>query len=194
MAADFFINIEMRGSNDEVLEMLKVLRRYETEKHEQYVNSHDCEYIEGVRIGGARDDSDSSGYDLEEMSDDELIEFIEENGCEIYADASGPWGRFSFLDEIGLFIDMADTAPNAEFEGSISGFNTGGDQDAEFKLVDGLLHCRYAIPGDNFAEYDDEDEDDWDDDEYEELDWTSEETYNPLTKKTTNDEWDRWEE
>ena len=193
MAADFTTNVEMRGTSKELLAMLKVLRKFETEKHDQYAKSHDCEYVDDVRIGGANEYSDSSSYDLEDMNDDEWLEFIEENGCEIYADIGGPWGVFCFLDEIDLFRDMAEAAPNAEFEGSISGFNTGGDQDAEFRLVDGLLHCRYAFLGDECDDEEfDEDDEAWDDDER--LDWTSEETYNPITKKIFDDEWKGWDD
>lgn len=194
MAADFYTEMELSGTKKEVLAMLKIIRKYETENYERYKNHRDCAYIEGVSISGTNDDNDGDVYDLEDMTDKELLEIIDENGCQICVTASGPWGRFGFLDEIDLFRDMAEAAPDAEFDGNISGFNAGGDQDAEFELVDGLLYCRYAFPGDEYLDdEDDEADEDWDDKD-DEIEWTAEETYDPVAKKIIESDFDNMED
>ena len=101
------------------------------------------------------------------------------NGAGVFVSASGPWGSFGYLDEISLFEDMAVAAPNANFQGSISGFNTGGNQDAEFELINGLLHSRYAFQGDEY--YDDEE---YEYDDEKEIEWVFEVIFNPITKES----------
>ena len=182
MSADFNTFIEIHGIKEEILAMLNVLKKYETDMFQQYKEKHNCEYIESVQINNNRDMFLYKNLKiLDSLSDEELSKFIDscENG--VFVSASGPWGVFGFLDEITLFDDMAIAAPNAYIHGSISGFNTGGDQDAEFELIDGLLHSRYAFQNDeDWDEYYEE----YEDDEETEIEWDFEVVFNPVTKES----------
>ena len=182
MSADFNTFIKMNGTKEEIMAMLKVLKTFKNEKREQYREKHNCEYIDFIQVNNNSDMFfDKNLKSLDSMSDEELLKFIAtcENG--VFVSASGPWGSFGYLDEITLFDEMAIAAPNATFQGSISGFNTGGDQDAEFKLIDGLLHSRYAFQGDEY--YDEYDDNGEDEDEDEEIEWDFEIVFNPITKE-----------
>jgi hypothetical protein len=124
---------------------------------------------------------------MSDLSDDELMAYIESKKCTICVEAGGPYGVFGLLEEIHLFHEMAEAAPNASFDGGMGGFGTGGDQFASFELKDGLLYCKYSLPSDdewdedeNYDEDDDSD-DDWDEDE--EPEWDTEEIYDPVKKK-----------
>lgn len=68
---------------------------------------------------------------------------IAKTGFEI--EAEGPYGRFAFLDEMGLFTDMADAAPNAYFNGHMYGESDGAGccESAFAELKDGTLSMRY---------------------------------------------------
>ena len=56
---------------------------------------------------------------LEEMSDEELSILIDDSNCAVCAEASGPYGVFGTLDEIFVFEEMAEAAPNAKFVAEI---------------------------------------------------------------------------
>ena len=170
--------------------MLNVLKTYKNEKREQYREKHNCEYIDFVQLNNNSDMFfDKNLKSLDSISDEELLIFIDTCKNGVFVSASGPWGSFGYLDEIALFDDMAIAAPNATFQGSISGFNTGGDQDAEFELIDGLLHSRYAFQGDEYYDdYDENDDEDEDYDEEKEIEWDFEIIFDPVNKKIINSE------
>ena len=182
-AADFNTGMTLRGTREELLAMLKVLKSYATEKHDQYVKERNCAYLMSVFL--ARHQSAGLGQRIDMMTDEDMLDLIDECKNVIEVDASGPYGIFGFLSEVRLFLDLAEAAPHATFEGGMGGFNPGGDQVAAYELKDGLLYCKYAEGED--AEWDEEDED-WDDDddedwEDEEPDWTDEEIYDPVARK-----------
>lgn len=148
MSADLNTFIKMEGTREELLEMLKVLRKYATDMHEQYKNHRDCGYLENVCASGADEE-----VDLEDVTDEELEEFLETSGTELTVDASGPWGCFFHPAEIGLFEAMADAAPNASFEGSIDGFVTGADVNCCAVFKDGVLNLsNFMIPDEAWGE------------------------------------------
>ena len=185
-AADFNTGATIQGTKDEVFAILKVMYSYVTTKREQYREKRNCPYLMSMCING--DNEFGMRRPISDFADDELMAYIEEKKCAICVDASGPYGVFGLLEEIDLFHEMAEAAPNAKFEGGMGGFGTGGDQCANFELKNGLLHCKYSLPSDDWDEdgYDDEYEDDWDeDDEWadEEPDWDKEVIYDPVKKK-----------
>lgn len=187
-AADFNTTITLKGAREDVLAMMRVVKSYITDKHEQYREKRNCEYLMGANIE-AHDINPFSGPNVGDMSDDEMLAMIDKYNCQITISASGPYGVFGNLDDIDLFKDMAESAPHASFTGFIGGFSVGGDQCAAFELKDGLLHCSYRF-GEEFEEDYDEDEDlddeDWDDEcEYEEveIEWDFEVVYDPINKK-----------
>lgn len=184
-AADFNTSAKIKGTKEEVLSILKVLLNYNTTKKEQYNKKRNCPYLTSVYIHGSKEKG--MGTRLAPAEDADLLKFIEENNCEIVADASGPYGSFGLLEEVDIFHDMAEAAPTASFSGGMGGFGTGGDQFANFELKDGLLYCKYSLPSDdelNEDEYEDDesydDDDDWED---EEPIWDEEVVYDPIKKK-----------
>lgn len=148
MSADLNTFIEMRGTREELLEMLKVLRKFATEMREQYNYHRDCGYIEWVSAEGG-----DGKVRLDDITDEALEEFLETSGTELKVDASGPWGSFYHPAETGLFEALADAAPNASFEGSIDGFVTGADVNCNAVLSDGVLHLsNFMIPDEAWDE------------------------------------------
>ena len=184
-AADFNTGMTLEGSRDELLAMLNVVKDYVTKKRYQYRENRDCAYLMSAHINGPNESG--LGAHLSEMNDDDILKFIDNHNGVVEIDASGPYGVFGFLDEVDLFRDIAEAAPNAKLVGGMGGFNSGGDMAASFELKDGLLHCKYFQGEDEeYWEDEDEDEEDWDEDddwEYKEPDWTDEEVYDPVKKK-----------
>ena len=182
-AADFNTGVTLRGTREELLAMLKVLKSYATEKHEQYAKERNCAYLNSVYL--ARYQSAGLGQRINDMTDEDMLNLIDTCKNVIDVDASGPYGRFGFLSEVDLFREMAEAAPTASFEGGMGGFSTGGDQAAAYELKDGLLYCKYA-EGEDWEEYDEDEDEDWDDDDEDwdaEPDWTEEVVYDPIAKK-----------
>ena len=146
MAADFWTSITIKGTDDELLALLKVLRIYVVDKYEQYQIDRDCGYLEYPHVLIANDDG---GFDEfyddeyldedEELTDDYLLSVIENaHGC-IKIEANGPYGVFNFLEDVGLFDDMVKVAPLTFIDGRMSGFSTGGDDEYSVTLKDGLV-------------------------------------------------------
>lgn len=169
MSADFTTLIQIEGEICDVISMLKTLQSYSYDKYQE--NDKEI-YLQAIQLF---DEDDATINDLEspldEMSEEEIVSFANESdGC-IHIEASGPFGSFGWLDEIQLFENMASVAPDAHFKGSISGFNNGGDQEAEFELKDGLLYSKYATNVDSdFELFDDEYEDEDEDDSFDDYD------------------------
>lgn len=184
-AADFNTVAKISGTKEEVFAILKVMHSYVTNKREQYREKRNCSYLMSMCISG--DNEFGTHRQISDFSDDELLVYIEEKKCAVFVEASGPYGVFGLLEEVNLFHEMAEAAPNASFSGGIGGFGAGGDQFANFELKDGLLYCKYVMPSDDWDDEDyDEDDEDWDEDddlEDEEPDWDEEVVYDPVKKK-----------
>ena len=186
-AADFNTGVTISGTKEDVFKILKVMYSYATDKREQYREKRNCPYLMSLCISG--DNEFGLHKPMSDFSDEELMRFIEEKGCTVCVDASGPYGIFGLLEDVNLFHEMAETAPTAKFEGGMGGFGTGRNQMASFELKDGMLYCKYALPNDD-EEWDeedcDDDDNDWDEDEYwenEEPDWDEKVVYDPVKKK-----------
>lgn len=175
--ADFRTTIEMKGTEAELLSLLKIIRMYTEEKHEQYRTKKDCAYLDGATVKSTR-------KKINDLSDDELLEVIKESDGQISIEASGPYGMFGFVDEVGLFEDMADAAPSAWFEGLMSGFNAGGEQAKKAELEDGLLKVLCQSPEDDMwcddEEYDEEGGYDDEESEGDDNEWDTESLYIPI--------------
>ena len=180
-AADFNTAVSIQGTREEVLAILKIIRAYATEKREQYRAKRNCPYLTHVNISGK--DETSVHKSMLNMSDEELLIFIEESNCSVFVEAGGPYGVYMGLQQLSLFHEMAEAAPNAQFQGGMGGFDAGGDSMASFELNEQKLLCKYACHETEF--YEDEDfEDDWDEEDCEqEPDWDTEIIYDPILKK-----------
>lgn len=120
MTADFLTEIILKGSKSELLSMIKVLKEFEDSGREQF--------IENVCVQGRNNEC----Y-IADMDDDEIEAFISEAGKKLTVQASGPWGDFYSPVEVGIFEALAEAAPEAYFEGDISG------EAYEFFKVNGTL-------------------------------------------------------
>lgn len=144
MSADINTFIEMRGSKEDLFAMLKVINYFEKEMYEQYCNEHNCGYVHFFRMNNGRE---------ELMLNDEnsIREFLEKSHDGINVELSGPYGVFFALSEVGLFEAIADAAPNAYFNGTSSGFTTGGDIALSGELKDGKLNLVEYIGNDDIS-------------------------------------------
>lgn len=148
MSADLSTSISMRGNQEALAAMLKVLRSFETEKREQYRTQRNCGYLEGVSVTGA-----SGTCRTERMTDEEIQAFAATAGGELSIGAGGPWGVFNFPGDVGLFEALADVAPDAAFVGQIDGFITGADVFHRAELADGVMQiAEYNIPDEEIPE------------------------------------------
>lgn len=143
MSADLNTEITVRGNKEELLAILKVLRSFETDNHEQYRNNRDCAYLEGVEAN-----CEADSCDVADATDDELVEFLEEAGNELEINSAGPWGAFFDPSDIGLFERLAEAAPNAYFTGLIEGFVTGADVLHTAELNAGILSLSSSMVND----------------------------------------------
>lgn len=135
MSAYIDTEIEVCGTPGEIQAILKVVRCFVTEKFEQYKIKRDCAYFVWVRIkGNARE------KDLKDMTDEQIKAFVSESGDTLNIEASGPYGRFSTLDEVGLFETIAEAAPTATFSGCSKGYVTGADVTLMGEFRNGLLY------------------------------------------------------
>jgi len=135
MSAYIDTEIEVCGTPGEIQAILKVVRCFVTEKVEQYKIKSDCVYFVWVKVKG-----NAGEKDLKDMTDEQIIAFVSESGDTLYVEASGPYGRFSMLDEVGLFETIAEAAPTATFSGCSKGYVTGADVTLKGELRNGLLY------------------------------------------------------
>ncbi len=184
-AADFNTSATISGTKEEVFAILKVMHKYATEKREQYREKRNCPYLTHINISG--ENEFGMHQPISNFTDEELMAFIDSKNCAIFVEAGGPYGVFNTLERVLLFHEMAETAPNATFQGGMGGFDPGGDHCAAFELKDKKLSCKYASREHGWE--DDEFDEEWDEDdedenwEEEEPDWDTEVIYDPVNKK-----------
>ena len=142
MSAIFYTSLELKGTEAELLSLIKVVRKCLKNDEQDY-------YLE-----------DLIGIDsFEKLSDDELLERIKESNGQIDIELSGPYGSFVDLGDVDLFEKMANVAPAACFDGVMSGFNAGGSQAFKAVLENGIMKVFNRYPKEDY----DEDEETWDD-------------------------------
>ena len=85
MSADLSISIDIKGSFEELLSMLKVLKVFETEKFEQYNKDHDCGYIESVTVCDVSEENHTERLkDLNELNGQTLIDFLSSHTFSVF--------------------------------------------------------------------------------------------------------------
>ena len=167
MSADFTTILDVKGTQKECLEIMKVLCYYANDREKQYREKRDCWYLVG--FFGTPEKKLKESWKSGKMS-------MTLGGP--YGIMNGPLG-----DVVDLFERIADAAPACRFSGSISGWDAGGYDSMEAELKDGLLYLRssYSEFGDDSEEYDeDEYDNETDEDESGEKAWDT--VYDPKTK------------
>lgn len=156
MSADLNTEITMKGTEEELFSLVKVIQSFETEKYEQYKTKRDCGYLESCRIVAGEANwfkTFSEGKSLKGLSDMEIQSLISSANGEISISTGGPYGVFSELSEVGLFEEMACAAPSAYFKGVSSGFVTGADVSLTGELKEGILYLtEYNMPDEAIPE------------------------------------------
>lgn len=154
MSADLSTRIHLKGTSDELLSMLRTLRSFNRGKM--------CS-LGSIRASYRSDDRNKKYISDIDMKNSELLEFVSESKNEIYVEARGPYGCFD-MGKIIIFEALADSAPNAYFDGRITGFITGADVGYTATLSDGKMKTSYyEMPDDYLPAYDlDEDDDEYD--------------------------------
>nr|MBQ4456427.1 hypothetical protein [Clostridia bacterium] len=143
MAADLNTIIKIQGTSEELLSMLKVLKKFGTEKLERYRDKHDCGYIEQINVSGP-----INKQNIEGATNDELMKLVSDCITELTVTASGPYGYFFEPNEVRLFEELAEAAPNSFFTGRISGFITGADVSQSAELKDRKLYLSDYVMND----------------------------------------------
>lgn len=154
MAADFHTSIQMNGTTEQILSMLQVFKSSNPGKDTfsfDYVTIKKTKRANSVQIL------------LDNAEADELASFIAAAKNKIYLDAVGPCGQFGLLDEVPVFMCLAEAAPNAAFSGKISGFNPSGDQKMSGTLSEGSLVIKTLLPCEEDEFYDEEEFDECED-------------------------------
>lgn len=129
--ADFEFKMTVNGKTEELISILKVLRRYNEGENGVYFSGIDLngEHLSLIKLKKGK-----------EMDDDEIIDFVLSNDSPLTISALGPYGHYSELNDVDIFRDMAEAAPEAAFEGHISGFTSYTEQYLDCKLSDKILH------------------------------------------------------
>ena len=121
MSACINTNISMKGSLEELLDMIKVLE--------------DSKYLSGHMI---------KKKDIKDMSEEELKKLIEDSNNEITIDMMGPYGKFKELSDTKIFETLADISPNAYFMGTMQGFIGSSNASLTGKLENKKLYLSYS--------------------------------------------------
>ena len=128
--ADFDFQISINCNNEDMFEMVKVVKGYATKKRSVYFTNVSLD--KGLKI------SDFIQLD----TDEKLKHFIEDNDGELIIDGLGPYGNYMELAEINLFKEMSEASPNGCFSAKITGSTTYTEQDLECTLKDKILHVK----------------------------------------------------
>ena len=121
MSACIDTNITMKGSLEELLDMIKVLE--------------DSKYLSGHMI--------KKKY-IKDISEEELKKLIEDSNNEITIDMMGPYGIFEELSNTKVFETLADVSPNAYFMGTMEGFTGSSNVSLTGKLENKKLYLSYS--------------------------------------------------
>ena len=130
MYAEFNTEITVRGASDELAALAEVL--WESKNQPAGIT------LRKIKTNG-------ENHDLFLASKEGFLSIVSETKTGFEVEADGPYGRFAFLDEVSLFTDMADAAPNAYFDGHMYGESDGAGcyESAYAELKDGTLSMRY---------------------------------------------------
>ena len=72
------------------------------------------------------------------------VELADEAEGAVAVTADGPYGKYDSLAEVPAFREMAEAAPHAAFEFTVSGSTDMTEDDVTYRLSDGLLHIEAA--------------------------------------------------
>ena len=126
--SDYTTTINVKGTKEECLEIMKVLCYFANDRKKQYWEKRDCWYLDETL----------------ELPDKEVAKVWKSGEMSLLL--SGPYGVWNgpISVEIPLFERLADVAPECIFSGEISGFDSGANQSIRAELKDGKLTLSYT--------------------------------------------------
>ena len=131
MTADFQLEMTLMGEQADIKNMLEVFAHYS--------NRGDREaYFNFIKLNGKSIDFGDDKIDLENITDEHVVDLS--SSGEVKVGASGPYGRYSELNDVGLFREMSEAAPNGRFVAEISGFQQYSEQNLKCRLEEGKLY------------------------------------------------------
>ena len=140
--ADFDFEIIIDCNQVDMLEMLKVVRDYATNKKDVYFSNVSLD--KGLKISDF----------VQLNTDEQLKQFIEDNKGKCILDGLGPYGNYMELNDIDLFREMAEIAPNGYFSAKITGCTSYTEQNLECTLKDKILHVHtYLVSNEDLQDY-----------------------------------------
>lgn len=131
MTADFQLEMTLMGEQTDIKNMLEVFAHYSKHGDREA-------YFSFIRLNDKSLDFGNDKIDLENITD-ELVANLSLSG-EVRVSAFGPYGRYSELNDVGLFREMSEASPNGRFVAEISGFQQYSEQNLKCRLEDGKLY------------------------------------------------------
>ncbi len=125
MTADYQLELTMEGTSAEIKDMLGIVGLYDGERPQ---------YFSGIKVNG-------KSVDFKNLTENVVAE-ITSTDSKVTVTALGPYGRYAELNEVGLFREMAEAAPKAQFKAEISGNGQYEVQNLKCELVDGKLNIK----------------------------------------------------
>ena len=125
--ADFEFSMTAHGNTNELCLLANILKHYTTDETNVYFRF--AKLQKGNEIA-----------EIAELNNEELLDFILQNEGDFSLSASGPFGKYGELNDVDIFRDMAEAAPNAEFQGEITGNTTYTMQNLNCTLKNKILH------------------------------------------------------
>ena len=117
--ADFDLTMNVECELEEAKALIEVLRKYSEGEKGVYFS-----YME------------VDGNDVE----DDLEDFFDDFDGAMEVTALGPYGSYMMLNDVDIFRDLAEVAPNAKFDAEITGCTSYTEQSINCELEDGILH------------------------------------------------------
>lgn len=123
MRAYYELELIMQGATEEIKNMLEVLGLYEGER---------SAYFTSVAVNSCK-------VDLMNLTQEVVSKILSVNS-QVKVSATGPFGSYCELNDVGIFREMAEVAPDALFVAEISGEGKYEVQNLKCELKDRMLN------------------------------------------------------
>ena len=138
--ADFDLNISIDCKHEDMFALVEVFKHY--------VDGNKGVHFNFVKLNNGNDT-----VNIEDLSLDKLKEFIEECEKTLSIEALGPYGHYMELDDINVFREMSEAAPDGHFSAEINGCTSYTEQSLHCTLEDKILHVKtYFASNDDIQE------------------------------------------
>ena len=125
-AVSFNTNIRIKGTTDDKINLLKILKEYEIGNKE-------------VKFPDFKLKISAKQAKLSELDEAGLSDFVSDSGELKASTVWGPYGRYVELNDIDIFREMSEAAPDAFFEADITGCTDYTEQSLKAVLMNRRL-------------------------------------------------------